>query len=161
MNSKDMINKAKEQAKIIFTPRLLKKLCALTVIGACLAGGGAWYHHQQKEIRHAQILSARAAMTEAQAQKLGINLLSENSIRTLTADAIGQKETDITYRVISLEDERDNYKKAKYQKNNINWETTVSLEFQPVYKVYCLANQVKYKLVIDAVTGEILKSHVG
>ena len=33
--------------------------------------------------------------------------------------------------------------------------------FQPIYKVSCRADQVKYKLYFDAVTGQLLGSHIG
>ena len=199
-----------EKIKNIFTAARLKKAGACLGICAVIAGGAAWYHHQQKQVEHAQILEARNQLIETQAAQHNLALLSTDTVRTLAADAIGIDETTISYREISLMDKsqhigtnKDDKKKDSKHKSEhkqkehkehqeeatSNGDTTpaephklhgtataadyaaiavpqtaavpVESNFRPIYRVSCKANNVKYNLRIDAVTGQVLKCTVG
>ena len=204
MDKKETMHMVQEKARGIFTPARLKKAGGCLLICAILAGGGAWYHHQQKQTEHAQVLQAKTTMIEAQAARNNIAILDTNTIRSLTAEAIGIDENNITYREISLSDkalhdndklkdhDKDKHKdkdkdKDKNKKsgeheyshpsssdyNALAVQQTDTADnaaapsarqqapaFQPIYKVACKANNVKYDLRIDAVTGQILRSSV-
>ena len=101
----------KEQLKTlggkVFTKSHFKKLGICLVICAMATGGGTYYIHQQKIARKVQVAEARSAMVTAQAARSNITLLPENQIRTLTAQTIGQEESDITFREISLKSSQD------------------------------------------------------
>ncbi len=93
----------------IFTKSHFKKLGVFLVICAVAAGGGAYFVHQQKITKRLQVNEARTAMITAQATKSNISLLPENQIRTLAAQAIGQDESNITFREIYLSNDHDRY----------------------------------------------------
>ena len=122
-------------------------------------------------------------MITAQAQQNAVSLIEESTVRSLTADAIGQEETaiqfrDITLRDIARADGKREGKAAKHHreaKNNAGNGITVTptatapqntaaapaspvpaITFRPVYKVSCRVDRVKYKLNIDAVSGKVL-----
>ena len=199
-----------EKIKNIFTAARLKKAGACLGVCAVIAGGAAWYHHQQKQVEHAQIRDAQNQLIETQAAQHDLALLSTDTVRTLAADAIGIDETTITYRDISLMDKsqhidsdkkdkkKDSKHKSEYkqkehkehQEEAASNDGTTSAEphklhgtataddyaaiavpqtaavpveskFRPIYRVSCKANNVKYDLRIDAVTGQVLKCTVG
>jgi len=101
-----MENKIMETAKGIFSAKNLKRAGIVAVIGAVLAGGGAYWHYGQEAAAKARVSEARTQMVRTQAEKEGLALLAENEVRTLVADAIGVDETAITYRKIELTDNR-------------------------------------------------------
>ena len=101
-----MENKIIETAKGIFSAKNLKRAGIVAVIGAVLAGGGAYWHYGQEAAAKARVSEARTQMVRTQAEKEGRALLSENEVRTLVADAIGMDETAITYRRIDLTENR-------------------------------------------------------
>lgn len=93
-----------------------KKAGIAAVIIAVLGGAGAWYHHSQEKTMHLQQQQARTALVTAQASSRSLTLLDENAIRSITAEAIGQDETAITFKQIALTnaaDARDGSKKDK------------------------------------------------
>ena len=101
-----MENKIMETAKGIFSAKNLKRAGVVAVLGAVLAGGGAYWHHGQEVAAKERVSEARTQMVRTQAEKEGLALLSEDAVRTLVADAIGVDETTITYRRIELTENR-------------------------------------------------------
>ena len=226
-----MENKIMETAKGIFSAKNLKCAGIVAVIGAVLAGGGAYWHYGQEAAAKARVSEARTQMVRTQAEKEGLALLSENEVRTLVADAIGMDETAITYRRIDLTENRAKGMKHgvdKHRGDHDDWDDdwdhddrdhrdqknkhdrkarrgdqpmdtrqmpqpapggapapaapqqplaapapdaaapapahgTASAApaanrtlFQPVYRVKCYANNVKYELILDAQSGDVL-----
>lgn len=221
-----MENKIMETAKGIFSAKNLKRAGIVAVIGAVLAGGGAYWHYGQEAAAKARVSEARTQMVRTQAEKEGRALLSENEVRTLVADAIGMDETAITYRRIELTENRakgmkhgdDKHKgdhrdgdhrdqKDKHERKDHRGDQPKAVHdrqmptldapapqqtspalapdaqqpaapaldaaspapgtasaapapnralFQPVYRVKCYANNVKYDLILDAQSGEVL-----
>lgn len=225
-----MENKIMETAKGIFSAKNLKRAGIVAVIGAVLAGGGAYWHYGQEAAAKARVSEARTQMVRTQADKAGLALLSENEVRTLVADAIGVDETAITYRKVELTDNRakgmkhgvDKRKgdhrdgdhrdqKNKHDRKDRRGDHLADAHgkqmlpqgaaasqqappapapdaqqptaapapdaaaptpaapgtasaapapspalFQPVYRVKCYANNVKYELILDAQSGDVL-----
>ena len=218
-----MENKVMETAKGIFSAKNLKRAGIVAVIGAVLAGGGAYWHYGQEAAAKARVSEARTQMVRTQADKAGLALLSEDAVRTLVADAIGIDETAITYRRIELTDNRakgmkhgdDKHKgdhrdgdhrdqKDKHERKDRHGDQPMAARetpqpapegapapaapqqplaapapdaampapaapgtasaapapspalFQPVYRVKCYANNVKYELILDAQSGDVL-----
>ena len=213
-----MENKIMETAKGIFSAKNLKRAGVVAVLGAVLAGGGAYWHHGQEAAAKARVSEARTLMVRTQAEKEGLTLLSENAVRTLVADAIGVDETAITYGKVELAenrakgrkhdddkhrgDRRDGeHREQKYKHERrdhrgdlpkdvhdrkmppqgapVPPQTPPALApvpdaampapgtasaapapnralFQPVYRVKCYANHVKYELILDAQSGAVL-----
>ena len=225
-----MENKIMETAKGIFSAKNLKRAGIVAVIGAVLAGGGAYWHYGQEAAAKARVSEARTQMVRQQADKAGLALLSEDTVRTLVADAIGMDETAITYRKIELTDNRakgmkhgdDKHKgdhrdgdhrdqKDKHERKARRGDQSMDTRqmpqpapggdpapaapqqplaapapdaampasdaampapaapgtasaapapspalFQPVYRVKCYANNVKYELILDAQSGAVL-----
>ena len=224
-----MENKIMETAKGIFSAKNLKRAGIVAVIGAVLAGGGAYWHYGQEAAAKARVSEARTQMVRQQADKAGLALLSEDTVRTLVADAIGMDETAITYRKIELTDNRakgmkhgdDKHKgdhrdgdhrdqKDKHERKARRGDQSMDTRqmpqpapggdpapaapqqplaapapdaampasdaampapaapgtasaapapspalFQPVYRVKCYANNVKYELILDAQPGTV------
>lgn len=93
-----------------------KKAGIAAVIITVLGGAGVWYHHSQEKAMHLQQQQARTALVTAQASSRSLPLLDESAIRSITAEAIGQDETAITFKQIALmnaADARDGGKKDK------------------------------------------------
>ena len=164
----------------------MKKAGIVLLLGAVIAGAGGWYKHTLSQEKHAQKERAYVTMITAQAQQNAVSLIEESTVRSLTADAIGQEETaiqfrDITLRDIARADGKREGKAARHHreaKNNAGNEITVTptapapqntaaapapaaapvpaIAFRPVYKVSCRVDRVKYKLNIDAVSGKVL-----
>lgn len=194
-----------EKIRNIFTAENLKKAGGCLGVCAVIASSATWYHHQHKQVVHAQVRDAQNKLIEAQAAQHDLTLLNTDTVRTLTADAIGSDETTVNYRDITLIDpsqhigikNKDKHKgekhKAAYKHNddqdktsdedtvpsqlvNINSSATTAdyaaitapqaadvpanLSFRPIYRVACKANNVKYNLRIDAVTGQVLKCNI-
>ena len=164
----------------------LKKAGVVFVLGAVVAGAGGWYKHTLDQEKHAQKERAWSMMITAQAQQRAIPLIEESTVRSLAAEAIGQEEAAIQFREITLRDmtqaeEKHKDKAAKYHrdgKDKSEKERTArptaaeyqaaatptpqaasapAVTFRPVYKVSCRVDQVKYKLYLDAVSGEVLR----
>ena len=229
-----MENKIMETAKGIFSAKNLKRAGIVAVIGAVLAGGGAYWHYGKEAAAKVRVAEARTQMLRQQADKAGLALLSEDTVRTLVADAIGVDETAITYRKIELTDNRakgmkhddDKHKgdhrdgdhrdqKNKHERKDHRGDRPVDARqtpqpapegapaavapqqplaapapdaampapdaaapapaapgtasaapapspalFQPVYRVKCYANNVKYELILDAQSGAVLYREV-
>ena len=218
-----MENKIMETAKGIFSAKNLKRAGVVAVLGAVLAGGGAYWHHGQEIAAKERVSEARTQMIRTQAEKEGLALLSEDAVRTLVADAIGVDETTITYRRIELTENRAKGKrhdddkrktdrrdgdhrdqKDKHERKARRGDQPMDARqmpppapegapapaapqqplaapapdaampapvapgtasaapaanrtlFQPVYRVKCYANNVKYELILDAQSGEVL-----
>lgn len=215
-----MENKIMETAKGIFSAKNLKRAGIVAVIGAVLAGGGAYWHYGQEAAAKARVSEARTQMVRTQAEKEGLTLLSENAVRTLVADAIGVDETAITYRKVELAENRakgrkhddDKHRgdrrdgehrdqKDKHERKDHRGDLPKDVHdrqmqpqgapapqqtppalapasdaaapvpapgtasaapaanralFQPVYRVKCYANNVKYELILDAQSGDVL-----
>lgn len=214
-----MENKIMETAKGIFSAKNLKRAGVVAVLGAVLAGGGAYWHHGQEAAAKARVSEARTLMVRTQAEKEGLTLLSENAVRTLVADAIGVDETAITYRKVELAENRakgrkhddDKHRgdrrdgehrdqKDKHERKDHRGDLPKDVHdrqmlpqgaaapqtppalapasdaaapvpapgtasaapaanralFQPVYRVKCYANNVKYELILDAQSGDVL-----
>lgn len=221
-----MENKIMETAKGIFSAKNLKRAGIVAVIGAALAGGGAYWHYGQEAAAKVRVSEARTQMVRTQAEKEGLTLLSENAVRTLVADAIGVDETAITYRKVELAENRakgrkhddDKHRgdrrdgehrdqKDKHERKDHRGDLPKDVHdrqmlpqgaaapqqappalapdaampasdaampapaapgtasaapapspalFQPVYRVKCYANNVKYELILDAQSGDVL-----
>ena len=221
-----MENRIMETAKGIFSAKNLKRAGIVAVIGAVLAGGGAYWHHGQEVAAKERVSEARTQMVLTQAEKEGLALLSEDAVRTLVADAIGMDETAITDRRIELTENRakgmkhddDKHKgahrdgdyrdqKDKHERKDHRGDQPKAVHdrqmptldapapqqtspalapdaqqpaapaldaaspapgtasaapapnralFQPVYRVKCYANNVKYDLILDAQSGAVL-----
>ena len=208
-----MENRIMETAKGIFSAKNLKRAGVVAVLGAVLAGGGAYWHHGQEVAAKERVSEARTQMVRTQAEKEGLALLSEDAVRTLVADAIGVDETAITYRRIELTENRakgmkhddDKHKgahrdgdhrdqKDKHERRQMPAPEAPAPQqkppalapdaqqppapapdaaspapgtasaapapnralFQPVYRVKCYANNVKYELILDAQSGAVL-----
>ena len=227
-----MENKIMETAKGIFSAKNLKRAGVVAVLGAVLAGGGAYWHHGQEIAAKERVSEARTQMVRTQAEKEGLALLSEDAVRTLVADAIGVDETTITYRRIELTENRAKGKrhdddkrktdrrdgdhrdqKDKHERKDHRGDQPKAVHdrqmpapdapapqqmppalapdaqqtavpapdaaipapapgtasaapapnralFQPVYRVKCYANTVKYELILDAQSGAVLYREV-
>ena len=225
-----MENRIMETAKGIFSAKNLKRAGVVAVLGAVLAGGGAYWHHGQEVAAKERVNEARTQMVRTQAEKEGLALLSEDAVRTLVADAIGVDETTITYRRIELTENRakgkrhdDDKRKAdrrdgghrdqkdKHERKDHRGDQPKAVHdrqmpapdapapqqmppalapdaqqpavpapdaaspapgtasaapapnralFQPVYRVKCYANNVKYELILDAQSGAVLYREV-
>ena len=223
-----MENRIMETAKGIFSAKNLKRAGVVAVLGAVLAGGGAYWHHGQEVAAKERVSEARTQMVRTQAEKEGFALLSEDAVRTLVADAIGVDETAVTYRRIELTENRakgmkhddDKHKgghregdhrdqKDKHERKDHRGDQPKDVHdrqmpapdapapqqkppalapdaqqpavpapdaaipapvpgtasaapapnralFQPVYRVKCYANNVKYELILDAQSGAVL-----
>lgn len=190
MDKKETMQTVQTTLGNIFSKSHMKKAGVGLLICGILAGGGAWYHHQQKQTEHAQQLQARTTMIEAQAAQNNVALLDTENVRALSAQAIGIDETAITFQEISLldnqqEEHKDKKEKKDHEDKKHSSENAAKKEshaqpasqdyealaaaqtetpapaFQPVYKVSCKANNVNYSLRIDAVTGNVLQSKIG
>ena len=221
-----MENRIMETAKGIFSAKNLKRAGVVAVLGAVLAGGGAYWHHGQEVAAKERVSEARTQMVRTQAEKEGLALLSEDAVRTLVADAIGVDETAVTYRRIELTENRAKGKghdddkrkgdrrdgdhrdqKDKHERKDHRGDQPKAVHdrqmpvpdapapqqkppalapdaqqppapapdaaspapgtasaapapnralFQPVYRVKCYANNVKYELILDAQSGAVL-----
>ena len=73
--------------------------------------------------------------------KRGIKLLSVAEAKAIAAKRLGSK--NISYKEVELEEESGDYPNAE--------------NFRPVYKIECYAGRDEYDIVVDAVTGQVLK----
>ena len=158
----------------IFTKARLKKITAGAILCSVIAGGAACYQQQQEKLAHEQLLQARAAILESQAAQYSIVLLDTDTIRSLAAQTIGIDETAVTFREIALfngqekndkdrkeKDRRDRKEDKREHEQPVTRQTAAPAPvFQPMYKVACQSGSLKYKLRIDAVSGEILQSKI-
>lgn len=94
-----------------------KKASAILLIAAVVSGAGAWYVHGQKQERHTQKEQAWTTMITAQARQRSVTLLDESAVRSIAAEAIGQEETAITFRQISLRDMAQNEDRKQKMKH--------------------------------------------
>lgn len=84
-----------------------KKAIIAAVVLAALGGAGSWYQHNQEQAARQQQQAARTALIETQASQRSLSLIDEADVRSITAEAIGQEETSITFRQISLQNAAD------------------------------------------------------
>ena len=186
-NKTSFVAKVKIKLGEIFTLAHIKRAGMVVLIFAVTAGAGGVYWHQQETDAHMKIVQARTRMIEAQAAKNNIMLLDREKIKEIVAEAIGLDGSNIEYKQIELTaEENDRYsgKDVKKHKKDdkelvrnheftqkpvvMQTETVASTATKvdnlvishPVYKVVCKANTIKYRLRIDAVTGQILNSKV-
>ena len=95
------------------------KKAGIALLIAALAGGaGSWYHHTQREAQRAQQEQARATMVAAQAEQRSLTLLDEASIRSITAEAIGQEETAITFYRIALQNDAEGEQGGRHDRED-------------------------------------------
>ena len=180
--------KIKEQVKGVFSPAHLKKAAALAVLVGVATAGTAYFHYQQAEAQSLMKRQARSEMIAAQAAQRNIVLLDEDKVRSIAADSIGKSEAELTFRPLELkmrdhDDDRDHdckgHKKGKHGDREqreqyaqpapaatpqdaaaptVPADPAAQADFRPFYKVKCTANNITYKLRIDAVTGALLAS---
>lgn len=180
--------KIKEQVKGVFSPAHLKKAAALAVLVGVATAGTAYFHYQQVEAHSLMKRQARSEMIAAQAAQRNIVLLDEDKVRSIAADSIGKSEAELTFRSLELkmrdhDDDRDHdrkgHKKGKHGDREqreqqaqpapaaapqdaaapvMPADPAAQADFRPFYKVRCTANNITYKLRIDAVTGALLAS---
>lgn len=182
MNTQNM----KDTAKGIFTAKRIKIGVAVLVVCAIAAGGGAWYMHQQKMERRAQIAQAQMRMVQYQASERSLNLLDEAKIRSLAAQAVGVDESALTFKKVELENkwDDDDYRKGhglardygdkglkgpqgqpsaqpkQLQAPAAQGQIPGQPQFFPVYEVEATVNGIEYDMEFNAVTGELLHSEV-
>ena len=79
-----------EKKNGLFTAKRFKIGAAVVIVCAVVAGIGAWYHHQQKIERRAQIRQAQTRMVEYQAEQRNMVLIGEEKVRcyVVTEDCI-------------------------------------------------------------------------
>ena len=182
--------KIKERVKGAFSPAHLKKAAALAVLVGVATAGTAYFHYQQAEAQSLMKRQARSEMIAAQAAQRNIVLLDEDKVRSIAADSIGKSEAELTFRPLELkmrdhDDDRDHdrkgHKKGKHGDREhreqyaqpspaagpqdaaplvVPADPAAPADFRPFYKVKCTANNITYKLRIDAVTGTLLASDV-
>lgn len=165
--------KVKMMISKMFTISRIKKAGIGILICAVIAGIGGVYWHRQKVNEHAKIVQARTRIIEVQATRNNIKLLDNEKINELVAEAIGMDESSIEYRQIELTNkdnshysEKDDKKHRKQNSiHEFNQEASpMPMEpitsTVPIFKVTCIANNVKYRLMLDAVSGEILSSKI-
>ena len=180
--------KIKEQVKGVFSPAHLKKAAALAVLVGVATAGTAYFHYQQVEAQSLMKRQARSEMIAAQAAQRNIVLLDEDKVRSIAAESIGKSEAELTFRPLELkmrdhDDDRDynrkGHKKGKHGDREqreqqaqpapaaapqdaaapaVPADPAAQADFRPFYKVKCTANNITYKLRIDAVTGALLAS---
>lgn len=167
--------KIKEQVKSVFSPAHLKKAAALAVLVGVATAGTAYFHYQQAEAQSLMKRQARSEMIAAQAAQRNIVLLDEDKVRSIAADSIGKSEAELTFRPLELkmrdhdgdrDHNRKGHKKGKHgdreqreqQAQPVPADPAAQTDFRPFYKVKCTANNITYKLRIDAVTGALLAS---
>ena len=180
--------KIKEQVKGVFSPAHLKKAAALAVLVGVATAGTAYFHYQQVEAHSLMKRQARSEMIAAQAAQRNIVLLDEDKVRSIAADSIGKSEAELTFRPLELKmrdhdddrgHDRKGHKKGKHGDREhrgqhaqpapaaapqdaappvVPADPAAQADFRPFYKVKCTANNITYKLRIDAVTGALLAS---
>lgn len=174
--------KIKEQVKGAFSPAHLKKAAALAVLVGVATAGTAYFHYQQVEAHSLMKRQARSEMIAAQAAQRNIVLLDEDKVRSIAADSIGKSEAELTFHPLELKLNDHNgkgHKKGKHGDREhrgqhaqpapaaapqdaappvVPADPAAQADFRPFYKVKCTANNITYKLRIDAVTGALLAS---
>lgn len=180
--------KIKEQVKGVFSPAHLKKAAALAVLVGVVTAGTAYFHYQQAEAQSLMKRQARSEMIAAQAAQRNIVLLDEDKVRSIAAESIGKSEAELTFRPLELkmrdhdgdrDHDRKGHKKGKHGDREqreqqaqpapaaapqdaaapvMPADPAAQADFRPFYKVKCTANNITYKLRIDAVTGALLAS---
>ena len=101
MDKKETMQQVQNTMGNIFTKSRLKKAGIGILLCGILAGGGAWYHHQQKQAYKEKKIQAMSQMIEAQAQAQNLTLIPEEKARALAAQAIGKDESSLSFSRIS------------------------------------------------------------
>ena len=107
----------------------MKKLCALLAVIMVFAVCAAAFADREEQY------------TREEAVKRGLKLLSVAEAKAVAAKQLGSN--NLIYKDVELEEESDDYPNAE--------------NFRPVYKIECRAGRSEYDIVVDAVTGEVLK----
>lgn len=174
-NKTVFFEKVKIRAGEIFTLARIKRVGIGVLSCTVIAGAGSVYWHQQEINEHTKIVQARTRMIEVQAAKNNITLLDSEKIKEIAAEAIGIDGSSIEYTQIELTAKNnDQHSEKDAKKHKKDYEELVKTEpvastatkvdnlatSYPVYKVTCKANSIKYRLSVDAVTGQVLNSKV-
>ena len=107
----------------------MKKLCVLlAVVMVLVLACGAFADREEQ-------------YTREESAKRGLKLLGVDEAKAIAAKQLGSD--NIRYKEVELEEESDDYPNAE--------------RFRPVYKIECYAGRDEYNVVVDAVTGEVLK----
>lgn len=96
-----------DKLKGLITPKRIKIAVAVLVVCAIAAGGGAWYLHQQKLARKAEIAAAQTRVIQYQAAQQQTQLIDEAKARSIAADVIGKDEATLTFKKVELENKWD------------------------------------------------------
>ena len=107
----------------------MKKLCALLAFVMVLTVCAAAFADREEHY------------TREEAAKRGLKLLSVAEAKAIAAKQLGSD--NITYKDVELEEESGDYPNAE--------------NFRPVYKLECRVGRDEYDVVVDAVTGQVLK----
>lgn len=105
-----------------------KVLCALCVVLVLCFCGQALADREEQYVRE-------------ESARRNITLIAPERAESIALDRIGKD--GVRVKDLELEEESDDYP------NGTN--------FRPVYKIECVSGRDEYDVVIDAVTGEILK----
>ena len=106
----------------------MKKLCVLLAVMILAVCGQAFADREEQ-------------FTREEAARRGVKLLSVEDVKAIAAKRLGSE--NIRYKDVELEEESDDYPNAE--------------KFRPVYKIECYAGRDEYDIVVDAVTGQVLK----
>jgi hypothetical protein len=99
----------------------MKAAVAVLVICAIAGAGGSYYFHQQRVAQRMEERQAQSQVVAYEASRNHVNLLSEDQVRAAVAQAVGQDESSIQFKEITLENkdghDRDGHDKDKHDKN--------------------------------------------
>ena len=107
----------------------MKKLCVLLAVVMMIAVCAPVLADREEQF------------TREEAARRGIKLLSVEEAKAVAAKQLGSE--NIRYKEVELEEESDDYPNAE--------------NFRPVYKIECYAERDEYDIVVDAVTGQVMK----
>lgn len=174
-NKIEFWEKVKLTAGAIFTSANMKRLGIGVLVCGVLAGAGSVYWHGQRVNEHRKIIQARTNMLEAQAVKNNIVLLDSDRIQGIAAEAIGVNvsnveytQMDLTYRNAQLSSQKDGEGHKKGHRELSKTEPVAPIgttgynlaTSNLIYNVLCVADNIRYRVGIDAVTGQVVNSKV-
>lgn len=149
-NKPAIIQSWQEGVKTLAQSKSVRKLFAGVIAAGLLTGGVAMcarhYEHTREE-------EAQNRLIAREAQKRNVVLMDESKIPAIVADAIGYPEDDIDFREIELKNRPLPPRPGEPREGK-------QRAFRPVYKIKCVAHLVKYKLRLDAISGEVLHCEV-
>ena len=173
-NNRNFIGRIKSVVVTILTKINFKKVGIGMLVCAVITGAGSIYWHQQKAAERQKIIQARSTMIEMQAAQNNIILLDGERIKGIVAAAIGGNNPKFDYLQMELmssndkryEDHDERKHENKHFKNQITEFASRdaagynSVDWNPIYKVTFISDNMKYRVSVDAVTGKILQSKV-